>query len=95
MKILAADPLPNFCLRLKFSDGTDKVVDLSDLAGVGVFQAWLQPGLFERVSITQYGSLAWPEELDLCPDSLYLRATGQEPEDIFPVLRQNVALASA
>lgn len=93
MKILAATPLPDFRLRLKFSDGTDGVVDLSDLAGIGVFQAWLQPGVFEQVTVTNYGSLNWPEDLDLCPDSLYLRATGQEPEDLFPALKHSVAHA--
>lgn len=93
MKILTADPLPKFRLRLKFSDGTEKELDLSDIAGVGVFQAWLQPGVFEQVAVTNCGSLTWPEELDLCPDFLYLRATGQEPEDIFPALKHSVAYA--
>jgi hypothetical protein len=93
MKIFAADPLSDFRLRLRFADGTDRVVDLSDLAGVGVFQAWLEPGVFEQVTVTNYGSLAWPDELDLCPDSLYLRATGKEPEDIFPSLKHSLAHA--
>jgi hypothetical protein len=93
MKIFAADPLSDFRLRLRFADGTDRVVDLSDLAGVGVFQAWLEPGVFEQVTVTNYGSLAWPDELDLCPDSLYLRATGKEPEDIFPALKHSLAHA--
>jgi hypothetical protein len=90
MKILSADPLSDFRLRLRFADGTDRVVDLSDLAGVGVFQAWTEPSVFEQVQVTKFGSLTWPGELDLCPDSLYLRATGKEPEDIFPALPKNL-----
>ena len=93
MKVLAAEPLPDFRLRLQFADGTDRVVDLSDLAGVGVFEAWLEPGVFEQVTVTNYGAVAWPDELDLCPDSLYLRATGKEPEDIFPALKHSLAHA--
>ena len=93
MKILAAEPLSDFRLRLQFADGTDRVVDLSDLAGVGVFQAWLEPGVFEQVTVTNCGSLAWPDELDLCSDSLYLKATGKEPEDIFPTLKYSIAHA--
>lgn len=93
MKILAVAPLPDFCLRLKFEDGTDRVVDLSDLAGVGVFQAWLEPGVFDQVTVTNHGSLAWPDELDLCSDSLYLRASGKKPEDLFPSLKQSLAHA--
>lgn len=93
MKILSADPLPDFRLHLCFSDGTEQTVDLSDLAGMGVFVAWLEPGIFEQVTVTEYGSLAWPDELDLCPDALYLRATGKEPEDIFPALKHSLSHA--
>jgi hypothetical protein len=93
MKILSAEPLSEFRLRLRFADGTDGVVDLSDLAGLGVFRAWLQQGTFEQVTVTHYGSLAWPSGLDLCPDSLYLRMTGKQPKDIFPVLNQALAHA--
>ncbi len=93
MKILSADPLPEFRLRLNFADGTDRLVDLSGLAGVGVFQAWLEPGVFDQVTVTNYGSLTWPDELDLCPNSLYLRATAKEPEDIIPALRHSLAHA--
>ena len=30
-------PLKNFCLQIKFSDGVEGVVDLSEFAGKGVF----------------------------------------------------------
>jgi len=93
MKILAADPLPNFRLHLTFADGTDGVADLSDIAGKGVFQAWLQPGVFEQVAVTEYGAVLWPDDLDLCPDTLYMEVTGKQPEDIFPALRHSVAHA--
>ncbi len=93
MKILAANPLPDFRLRLGFSDGTNSVVDLSDIAGRGVFQSWLKPGVFDQVTVTDYGALNWPGDLDLCPDSMYLRATGQEPEELFPALKHIVAHA--
>jgi len=93
MKVLAANPLPDFQLHLSFSDGTERTVDLSDLAGVGVFEAWLEPGMFEQVTVTDHGSLVWPDDLDLCPDSLYLRATRKEPEDIFPALKHSSAHA--
>ncbi len=93
MKILAAHPLPDFRLRLSFSDGIDAVVDVSDIAGRGVFDAWLQSGVFEEVSVTDYGALSWPGDLDLCPDALYIRATGKKPEDIYPALKHAVAHA--
>ena len=86
-RITAVSVLSDFCLELTFDDGVRKIVDLSDLAGKGVFACWHQPGLFEQVRIGSFGELAWGDKIDLCPDSLYLRATGKKPEDLFPALR--------
>ena len=86
MKIIEAKPLADFHLFLRFEDGRSGTVDLSIYAGQGVFASWLQPGIFDQVWITEAGALEWPGEIDLCPDSLYLRLTGKSPEDLFPSL---------
>ncbi len=93
MKIRSAQPLPGFHLKLTFADGTEGIADLSDLAGKGVFQAWREPGLFEQVAVTEHGAVAWPGELDLCPDALYLKVTGKQPGDLFPAFRLPLAHA--
>jgi hypothetical protein len=93
MKITEAKPLPGFRLALQFDNGEGGVVDLTDFVGVGVFAAWEEPGVFERVSITPEGAVEWPEELDMCPDALYLRMTGKRPEDVFPTLRNRMTHA--
>lgn len=41
----------------------------------------------ESVRISDAGAVEWPSEVDLCSDSLYLRLTGRQPEDLFPALR--------
>jgi len=70
-------PLPDRRIRVRFSDGKEGVVDLSHLAGRGVFRAWDKPGFFERVFISpESGTVTWPGELDLDPDVLYAQATG-------------------
>lgn len=74
-------------LRLRYSDGTEGEVDLSHLAGRGVFGIWDQPGVFESVAIGPDRSIRWSEEVELCPDSLYLQLTGKAPEELFPALR--------
>ena len=38
-------------------------------------------------------TVEWPEELDICPDALYLRMTGKRLEDLFPPLRNRVSHA--
>ena len=58
-------------------------MDLSDLAGRGVFAAWNERKFFESVRIEERGALAWGESLDLCPNALYCRITGKTPEEVF------------
>lgn len=91
MKIVEAKPLPELHLFLRFEDGVSGEIDLSSFAGRGVFKSWLEPGNFEQVRITDSGAVEWPDEIDLCPDSLYLRMTGKSPEELFPALRDRLA----
>ncbi len=80
--------LTNYRLYLEFSDGTKGEVDLSELAGNGVFEAWNKPGFFETVHIGEHREIKWDDVIELCPDSLYLRLTGKTPEELFPRLRR-------
>lgn len=80
--------LPNFRLYLEFSDGVKGEVDLSELAGKGVFKGWSNPRFFATVHIGEHREIKWDEEIELCPDSLYLKLTGQTPEELFPRLRR-------
>ena len=93
MKITEVKPLENYRLFLRFDDGESGVVDLSDLADRGVLEAWNRDGIFKQVRITQLGALEWPAEIDLCPDSLYLRLTGKRLEEVFPALHETVTHA--
>ena len=77
-KIVEAKPLSGFRIWLRYQDGIQGEVDLSGLAGKGVFSAWNQSGCFESVFIdAESGALAWPGGIDLCPDSLYEELTGR------------------
>jgi hypothetical protein len=75
---------------LRFDHGVEGEVDLSHLAGRGVFKAWADCKLFESVHVDANGAIAWNQELELCPDALYLRLTGKTPEDLFPALKTSV-----
>ena len=85
--------LSDYRLWLRFGDQTEGEVDLSDLVGKGVFRAWDEPGNFESVRVGPGGSVAWGEDIELCPDSLYLKITGKRPEEIFPPLAPLAASA--
>jgi len=87
-KITDVKVLEDYKLELMFADGTRGTVDLSHLVGKGVFTLWNDYDAFREVRIGSSGELAWGEQIDLCPDALYLQATGQKPEGIFPNLKQ-------
>jgi hypothetical protein len=87
LKLIHAEPLPGFRLRLRYADGVTGDVDLSHLVGKGVFQLWNDPNAFGRVSIGTAGEVRWSDEVDLCADALYLEITGQRPDEVFPRLR--------
>ena len=79
-KIVEVRALPKFKIWIKFQDGKAGTVDLSDLAGKGVFSKWKEPGFFESVSIDKEShTAAWPGGIDLSPESLYQDITGKSP----------------
>jgi hypothetical protein len=91
-----ADRMPNaievkalekFQIWVKYSDGVTGVADLSELKGKGVFSAWSDEREFQKVHLGDSGQIRWSEQIELCPDSIYLRITGQKPEDLFPSLK--------
>ena len=80
--------LPNYRVYLEFSDGAEGEIDLSDLAGKGVFEAWNDYSFFQQVHIGEHREVKWNEDIELCSDSLYLRLTGKTPEELFPKLHR-------
>ena len=80
-------PLTNFGIWLRYEDGTEGTIDLSDVAGRGVFAAWNDPTFFRSVRLGSHGAIEWGADIDICPDAMYLRLTGKSPEDVFPALK--------
>jgi hypothetical protein len=81
-------PLEDYRIWVQYSDGVEGIADLSHLAGKGVFALWNDYRQFRSVHIGPSGELAWSDEIDLCPDAIYLKITGMKPEDLFPTLRE-------
>lgn len=85
--------LENYRLEITFADGTSGTADVSRLVGKGVFSAWNDYEVFRKVQIGATGELIWGEQMDLCPDALYLEITEKHPEDVFPSLKPEAACA--
>jgi hypothetical protein len=88
-KIINFNVLQNYQVKLKFDDGQQGIADLSHLVGKGVFSSWNDYNTFQNVKIGSSGELVWSDQIDICPDSLYLKITNQKPEDLFPNLKHN------
>lgn len=78
-KLREVKALPGYRIWVRYSDGARGEVDLSHLAGRGVFALWNQPGEFEKVHLGPGGAVSWSEQVELCPDATYLELTGESP----------------
>jgi hypothetical protein len=75
-KPISVKPLDSYAIYVQFADGTQGTVDLSHLAHKGVFRRWDANNLFSSVHIDSAGAIAWNEDIDICPDSVWLQLKG-------------------
>ena len=87
-RAIAVQAQDNYMLWVRFDDGVAGSVDLSNLVGKGVFAAWSNPEEFDKVHIGPGGEIAWNDQIDMCPDAIYLKIAGKKPEELFPTLTQ-------
>ena len=72
-RVIEVRALTDYCLSVRFTDGTRGEVDLSRLIkseNAGVFSELLAPALFAQVYL-EYGVVMWPGGIDLAPDAMY------------------------
>ena len=77
----------DYRIWLRYSDGAAGEIDLSHLAGRGVFRAWNDRACFEAVRIAPAGGITWAEDIELCPDALYMQLTGKSDAKVMPGAR--------
>jgi hypothetical protein len=76
-RVHTVETRPGYRVWIRFADGAEGEVDLSDLVGTGVFRRWEDPSEFEKVFIDEEtGTLAWPGGIDVAPDALYHDVAG-------------------
>ncbi len=75
-KAIKVEALDNYSIYVWFDDGVQGAVDLNHLAHKGVFLEWDKNNLFKQVYIDEFGAISWDENIDICPDSVYLQLKG-------------------
>ena len=73
VRIRSVAPLDGFTVRLEFTDGTEKQVDLEPFLRGPVFERIrADPAVFRSVSVDQrLGTIVWESGADMDPDVLY------------------------
>ncbi|TPQ24451.1 DUF2442 domain-containing protein [Methylomonas sp. HW2-6] len=61
----------DYSLMLEFTDGSQGVYDCTPLLDFGVFKELSDRQYFKRAAVVD-GTVVWPHEQDICPDTLYL-----------------------
>ncbi|MEI6816076.1 MAG: DUF2442 domain-containing protein [Bacteroidota bacterium] len=69
-KILEIKVVSDYCIWIKFNDGSVKVVDFKDIIGQGLSKELLNKDYFMKVAIESGGGLEWPNGFDVCPNFL-------------------------
>ena len=74
VKVLAGN---DHRLRLTYDSGEERIFDFKPLLGLTCFKPLANIGFFKIVRL-EYGSVAWPLDIDYCPDTLYAESVPTE-----------------
>ncbi|MYD97946.1 MAG: DUF2442 domain-containing protein [Gammaproteobacteria bacterium] len=70
-RVSTVRPMPDYKLELVFDDGDRRIYDCSHLLEFGVFRELREISYFKQARVLD-GTVVWPHEQDICPDTLYL-----------------------
>ena len=73
LDVIALELLGGFRLLLTFENGERRIFDLEPLLASKPFERLRDPHLFGRAAI-DYGTVVWPGNIDIAPETLYLES---------------------
>lgn len=73
-KVVAVKANDDHSLDLKFDDGSERKFDVRPYLDYGIFKELKNKNYFKRVKIV-FGTVQWPNEQDISPETLYLEST--------------------
>lgn len=81
--VVTAEYLDGYRIKVTFDDGRDGIVDFASyLDAGGVFERFRDMEFFKGFSVDrELGVLSWGGEIDIAPETLYSKATGEPLPD--------------
>jgi hypothetical protein len=70
--VTSVQPVPDFKLQLCISNGECPCFDMEPYLNLPVYRRLDNPGFFALARV-DYGTVVWPDEIDIAPESLYDR----------------------
>ncbi len=72
-RVIAVDVLNDHQLMVTFDNQEKRIFNVSDYLDYPVFKVFCNPSYFKSVQVG-HGTLVWPNEVDFCPDTVYLKS---------------------
>ena len=72
-RVTTVIPTDDYMLLLTFTNGEQRIFDVKPLLEMAVFKPLANKSFFESVTVA-YGSVLWPQDIDYCPDTLYMES---------------------
>lgn len=68
--VVSVKPMPDFQIDLKYKNGERRLFDVRPLLAVKPWNRIARPEVFSLVKV-EYGTVVWPGEIDIAPETLY------------------------
>jgi hypothetical protein len=75
-RVVYVQPCEDYKLILKFTNGERRIFDARRLLDIPVFSPLKSKPFFDSVFIA-YGTVGWPQDIDYCPDTLYMESIAE------------------
>lgn len=71
--VVSVRPLPDYRLEAEFENGEKRLFDMRPSLNYPAFAPLAEDALLMKAHVV-LGTVAWTDEIDISPDTLYLRA---------------------
>jgi len=75
IEVCKAQVCPDYHLLLTFDNGERRLFDMTPYLHYPVFQRLRNPGFFTLARVN-YGTVTWPYDIDIAPETLYEKGIG-------------------